>query len=191
MSSSQGDKKGRNIAIAALIISALAFLFGTGVIPRVMEAMQRPAPPPLSLELISIGDIVVNAGNGYTNKWNFTLPVQLHLVTWSKSDLRVSNETFEANPAIKSILVQGMERKTSVSISKRLVKGVDADDRDVTLSIPLEIVAWVKGGHGSIFGETREKIGKFSFAINLVELSTNRTKSITLSKDVFWSRKGL
>jgi len=174
------------VTVLTLIVTTLTLLLGPGILKQIWPG-QNPEP---SFEIISVGDIVVEAGENYTYEWTLTIPVKLHVTVWSKSDVTVANATFQQNPDITSILVEGFEDKTSVSITERIIKRVESTDSEVMLFIPVRVVVWIKGGHGILFGETREKIGTFSFDMVLVELATNKTKILTVSKDVFWVRSG-
>jgi len=172
--------------VLGLLVATLTLFFGPGILKQIWPS-QNPEP---SFEIISVGDIVVEAGEKYTSEWRLTIPVKLLVTVWSKSDVIVANSTFQQNPYIRPILVEGFEDKTSVLITERIVERVETTDSEVMLFIPVRVVVWVKGDYGIMFGETREKIGTFSFDIVLVELATNKTKSLTVSKDVFWVRLG-
>lgn len=64
------------VAVFGLLVSILTLLFGPGILKQIWSG-QSSEP---SFEVISVGDIVVEAGKEYTDEWRLTIPVKLHVV---------------------------------------------------------------------------------------------------------------
>ena len=154
------------------------------VIPNEID----PLPPNITVR--NVDDVsCFTSEDGYQYQWNINIPIYVRIIARNPSDISLENFSFVRNEAIDSILVSGMADKTDIDPILPYQKRVLPTDSDVSIELPVVITAWVQGGYGLIYGKiTKERLGTITFNVTITDLTTGKSDTKLIEKNVFWVR---
>lgn len=177
----KSDEKNKNyMQLATLIVVIITLSSSIYIATKVTE----PLSPEITIT--NVGDVIANTSGkeSYKSEWDVSLPIYIRVVARNPSDISIENFNFTRNTDIDYIFFQA--RETNVTPTIPDLQRVQVSDSVIKLNFPLKITARVQPSHNSYFGITRDKIGDCSFDITIRDLTTRKTSTISVKKEVMY-----